>query len=67
MIELLVVIAIIAILASLLMPALSSARAEARQISCLNDIRQLYSASYNYIQDNSEWVPLHVMPVNGRN
>ncbi len=56
LIELLVVIAIIAILASMLLPALKAARENARQALCLSNLKQLYLVAENYRQDNRNWV-----------
>ena len=65
LIELLVVIAIIAVIAAMLFPVFSQARAKARQTTCTSNLRQLSLALTAYTEDSDECLPF--LAYNDRN
>ncbi len=62
LIELLVVVAIIAILASMLLPALSRAREAAKASTCVANLKQTSQGARLYADDNDDWWCLHYAP-----
>jgi len=63
LVELLVVIGIIALLVGILMPALGAARAQARAVVCMSNVRQIAVAAQMYVNENKRFVTY--VPPNG--
>src|SRR6185437_14102547 len=55
LVELLVVIGVVAVLLGILMPVMGAVRKRARQVKCLNSIRQLGQANQLYADEYTEW------------
>jgi prepilin-type N-terminal cleavage/methylation domain-containing protein len=60
LIELLVVIALVAILAALLLPALSRAKTNAQSLHCENNLKQIAMANFMYMNDNGNTIPYQI-------
>ncbi|OGV64709.1 MAG: hypothetical protein A3K19_29505 [Lentisphaerae bacterium RIFOXYB12_FULL_65_16] len=65
LIELLVVIAIIAVLVSMLLPALTNARATAKAVECGNNLHNQGQATALYVDDHSDFLPYNLHPGGG--
>lgn len=63
LIELLAVIAILAMLVSILLPAMSGAREAARQSTCLSNLRSVMLGVQLYTQQNNDWLPAAEPPL----
>ena len=57
LVELLVVIGIIAVLIGILLPALRRAREQARAVQCMSNMRQIFTATTNFVQEHKGWMP----------
>jgi len=66
LIELLVVVAIIAVLVAILLPALSKAREQAKNVICQSNLNQVSAGMMMYVQDNKDTLPPYLGPGTGR-